>query len=179
MHLKALTVWPLLVFAGLAVAGCSDPQVAAELAELRDRVTALEQRSESELPPGTMPAPTHAHPPLSVRNLSGCALPESAMRVRVERTWGNCRIESFSLVNAPRQGGAARCPADFDIVVWLERGRTGITPEPPGPVRLEVRGTQAYDDGRVSVSTQGFECPSAGDISEIWVVPAGFEAHTE
>lgn len=160
--------WCLLTLAvAPALWSCNDDRAEAELAQLRQRVADLE----------TPPAPgrvafEHAHPRLTVTNFRGCRAAGGQERVLVERLLGgNCKLELFFLEPDPANAGRGPCPKDYDLVVrWW-----GVPGGPQEPERLELRDQQVYDDGRVLVSTQPFDCPSPTHIQEVWITPPGLK----
>ncbi len=58
------------------------------------------------------------------------------------------------------------CESNLDVVVVNADGE---------PVRLEIRGTQVYNHGGITVSPSAFACDSPEDITRIAIVPVGLE----
>jgi hypothetical protein len=114
----------------------------------------------------------HAHPRLTPSNLRGCGAREWSKRVLVEMSsTGNCRIDSFWLVQTPGPAGPGPCTAELDVVIqWI-----GWPGGPSEPTRVSTHGSYAAADGSVFVVTKPFVCPSPAQIREVWVVPPGFD----
>jgi hypothetical protein len=146
---------------------CNDQRAEAELAALRARVAVLEEASTA----GRVVS-EHAHVLLMVTNFRGCRAAGDMKRVLVERTLaGNCGLELFFLEPDPANVGFGPCPKDYDLVVrWL-----GMPDGPQGALRLEQRGQQVYDDGRVLVGPNAFDCPSPTQIAQVWITPPGLK----
>lgn len=165
---KAPTHWTVLFLAvAPALWSCRDDRSEAELAQLRRRVADL----EAPPAPGRV-AFEHAHPRLTLTNFPGCRAEGGMKRVLVERALGgNCGLGLFVLEPDPSRPNSGPCPKDYDVVVrWW-----GFPGGPQEPERLEQRDQQVYEDGRVLVGNQVFDCPSPTHIQEVWITPPGLK----
>ncbi len=150
-----------------ALWSCNDEHTEAELVALRARVAEL----EAPTAPGRVVS-EHAHPRLVLTNFRGCRAEQGMKRVLVERLLGGgCSLDLFFLEPDPANAGHGPCPKDYDVVVrWW-----GVPGGPQEQLRLEQRGQQVYDDGRVLLSAPAFDCPSPTQIREVWITPPGLK----
>ncbi len=170
----------------LATTGCNGVDT-AEMEVLRKRVKVLESSGPDLATISRFAPATHGHPRLTLSNIRGCGLPDvlgtgSAYGYRglvfddpvsnQNYTERRCRLASFSLLNKPGPGGPGPCPADFDLVVTFGLRIEGSRIIQQDPVHFEIRGTQVYETGNVSVSTPEFLCEHGPEsIHEVWIVP--------